>query len=332
MKKNYISRAVVLLLLILLILPACQIPKFGPTIWYTRGSTGYIQSLVVVDNGPPPLKNTLCDYDLVDGIAAGGGWAVIAWYLIQRLPENLKSDLIRYNPAENKNGSLTYYTVIFDGKKQNITKMQINEDDRLHQKCMLESKKELLTNFRDWVRTNAADHCLNIYRTRFEGSTLFLDIGPYTDENWYAGFGNFIEMSIGFRYSDSDRVFYGTGNIKNFRIEDSVANFYRDTLKLGDVSAADPVDFTYISLPYAITLKEGPPRCEIKDNNISITRDFKKSIIVVARVIVKYHEYGRSVRLSSLGEEWIAKDKARSNIKDLDAPLVELYLETAEIK
>ncbi len=330
MKKNYVSR-VVLLLLFSVLLISCGYNLNGPIIWYTIGTEGYVRSLLTIEKGPVPLQNTIQNYDIIGGSAAKSSWAFIACHLIYELPESIKKDLEQYSPAENKNSRLNYSEIIFD-KDIKINTLKINEDDRLYGKCMLESKKQLLANFKNLVQVNPLDHHLSIYRIRFENNSLFFDIGPYTDDNLYKGFKTLIEMRIGFRYSNSNQVFYGRNKITNFDIGDASINSFHDALILQDLKGKEPVDFKYVSLPYTVTFNKGADRCEIRDKQIQITCESKRGIIIIARLLAKYRDYRRSGIILLVGKKWIKADEARSNIKDLNAPLVELHLETAEIK
>ena len=299
----------------------------NPRVWYTTGAKGYLQSLLTLNSGPVPLQNTIRNYDFIEGISLKGNWAFIASHLIHKLPDSIKKDLKQYKPPENKNSMLTYSEIIFD-KKISIETLQINDDDDLYKRCILESKKQLLANFNGLVKVSPLDHHLSMYRIRFEKDTFFFDLGPYTDDNLYEGFENIIEMNIGCRYSDDNQVFYSRNKIKKFNIDTTVINSFQDNLRLQDSMSKEVIGFKYVSFPFTVNLSKGSNNCEINKNQIKITYESDKSIVLVARILVTYRDYKRSGMLFSLGKEWIESHKTLSNIKDLNKPLVELYLET----
>ena len=332
-KKKYFSSVFVLFLFIILL--GCKKNmvnnNIGPRVWFTTGNEEYLQSLLTLDLGPVPSQKTIRNYDFIGGYAIKGSWAFLACHLIHKLPDDIKKELRHYKPAEDKNSKLKYSKIIFD-EDVRIETLQINNNDPLYKECILESKKQLLAKFKELVKVNPLDHHLFIYRIRFENDTLFFDIGPYTDDNLYEGFETFIEMNVGFRYYDNNRVFYSNNNISDFNIDNAIINIFQDKLTLQDISSKELVSFKYVSLPYKINFKEGTDNCEINNNKVKITYEPEKNIILVARILIKFRDYRRSGKLLLLGEKWIESDKRLSKIKDLDTPLVELYLETEEVK
>jgi hypothetical protein len=277
------------------------------------------------------MQNTIRTYDVIGASASGSNWAFVASHLIHPLPAGIKKDLKQYNPLKNENSTLHYSRIIFNDDVK-INTLRIKHNDFLYNTCMAESKKELLANFKELVQVNPLDHHVFIYRIRYQKNTLFFDIGPYSDDNLYEGFETLIQMKVGFKYSDDNHMFYSKKIINDFNTPPAIINSFQDNLTLQDVQSKESIEFTYISLPFHIHFKEGSAQCEIDNNQINITCESDKHIIIVARIVVKYRDYRRSHKFVPLGDELTAAHQIQSNMKDLDKPLIDLDLERREIK